>query len=66
MFFQEATPDTTGYMIAAYAITFIILAVYVTSLYVRNRNLQRDLETLAELERAVPAAQPVTNAKAKK
>ncbi|MCC6298686.1 MAG: hypothetical protein IT314_05280 [Anaerolineales bacterium] len=55
MFFQEVTPDTTGYMIAGFAITFLILAIYVASIYVRNRNLKQDLQMLAELERAVPA-----------
>ena len=27
MFFQEATPDTSGYMIAGYAIAFIVMAI---------------------------------------
>ncbi len=55
MFFQEATPDTTGYMIAGFAITFLVLAVYVASLYLRNRNLKQDMDMLAELEQAAAA-----------
>ncbi|RIK28671.1 MAG: hypothetical protein DCC56_15510 [Anaerolineae bacterium] len=54
MFFQETTPDTSGYMIAGFVITFLILAVFVASIYIRNRNLKQDMDLLAELEQ--PAA----------
>ena len=47
---METTPDTTAYMIGGYAVFFIVSAIYLLSLYLRNRNLQRDLETLTELE----------------
>ena len=47
---MEPTPDTSGYMIAGYAVFFIVSAIYLLSLFVRNRSLQRDLETLANLE----------------
>ena len=47
---MEPTPDTTAYMIAGFAVFFIVAAIYLASLYVRSRSLQRDLETLAELE----------------
>ena len=50
MFIQDPTPDTSGYMIAGYAVFFIVSAIYLLSLFVRNRSLQRDLETLANLE----------------
>ena len=63
MFFQETTPDTSGYMIAGYAITFLVLAVYVASLYVRNRNLKQDMDMLAEMEK--PAASPTGKTKKK-
>ena len=56
MFFQEATPDTSGYMIAGYAITFLVMALYVASMYLRNRNLTQDMTTLQELEKPVPPA----------
>jgi hypothetical protein len=46
MFFQEAPPDTSGYMIAGYAVFFVISAIYLLSLILRQRNLQRDLEAL--------------------
>jgi uncharacterized membrane protein YciS (DUF1049 family) len=48
--FLETIPDTSGYMIAGYAVTFIVLGIYVLSLYLRNNNLKRDTETLESLQ----------------
>ncbi len=48
--FQEAIPDTSGYMIAGYTITFIVMGIYVLSLYLRTNNLKRDAETLESLQ----------------
>ncbi len=50
MLFQDATPDTVLYMIAGYAVFFIVSASYVLSLFLRHRNLKRDLQTLEELD----------------
>ncbi len=50
MFFQEAPANTTTYMIAGYAIIFGVMLLYIISLYLRNRNLERDLEVLQEIE----------------
>ena len=50
MLFQDVTPDTVLYMIAGYAVFFIVSASYVLSLFLRHRNLKRDLETLEELD----------------
>jgi hypothetical protein len=47
---METIPDTSGYMIAGYVITFITMGLYVLSIYLRNKNLHRDLETLEELD----------------
>ncbi len=74
MFFQEVTPDTSGYMIAGYASAFIILAIYVASIYLRQRNLNQDMEMLAEMEKPALAeakskkkpAKPVTKKGRKK
>jgi len=55
MLFQEAAANTNGYMIAGYAVAFIVMALYVVSLYIRTRNLNRDLTTLEELNKAAPA-----------
>ena len=71
MLFQEATPDTSGYMIAGYAITFIILGIYVASMYLRNRNYQQDMTVLEEMDRAAAVkpekpARTVTKKRTKK
>lgn len=47
---MEPTPDTSGYMIAGYALTFIVMGIYLASLYIRRANLKRDLETLESLK----------------
>ena len=46
------TPDTSSYMILGYALTFIVMGIYVFSLYIRNRNLKRDLETFESMEKS--------------
>ena len=51
MFLQEPIPDTSAYMIAGYAIAFIVMGLYVLSLYLRNRNLKQDLTMLEELDK---------------
>ena len=50
MFLLETTPDTSGYMIAGYVVAFLNMGVYVASLYIRNRNLKRDIETLESMQ----------------
>ena len=55
MFFQEATPNTNGYMIAGYAVAFIVMGLYVFSMYLRNRNLNQDLTMLEEMDKSTPA-----------
>jgi len=59
MFFQEPTPDTSGYMIAGYAITFLVMALYVASIYLRSRNLNQDMTALQELDKPAPPVQTV-------
>ena len=49
--FDEPTPDTSGYMIAGYIIIFAVMLGYVASLVIRQRNLEKDYETLQELEK---------------
>ena len=48
---MEPTPDTSQYMLLGYAVFFVVSAIYLVSLVIRNRNLQRDLETLEDLEK---------------
>jgi hypothetical protein len=51
MLFSEPPPaETTGYMIAGYAILFVVMGLYLLSLWLRQRNLQQDLDTLEEIE----------------
>lgn len=50
MFIQEFTPDTTRYMVLGFSVSFVVMTLYVFSLYIRARNLQRDLTLLDELE----------------
>ena len=58
MFFQEPTPDTSGYMIAGYVVAFVVMGLYVASLYLRNRNLNRDLAMLEEIDKSVVKGEP--------
>jgi hypothetical protein len=57
MFFQEPTPDTSGYMIAGFAVAFIVMALYVASIYLRARNLRQDMTMLEEMENPATPAQ---------
>ena len=50
MFFQDAPPDTSSYMILGYAIFFGISILYVVSLAIRRRNLELDLRTLEAMQ----------------
>ena len=47
---QIGPADTTSYMIAGYAVIFGVMSLYVLSLLVRTRDLEKDLEVLAELD----------------
>ncbi len=47
---QQAPAETTSYMIGGYAVIFSVMLVYIISIFVRRRNLKRDLNTLAEIE----------------
>jgi len=50
--FQE-TPDTFGYMLAGYIVFTVVPALFIISLILRRRNLQKDeaaVESLTEDE----------------
>jgi CcmD family protein len=49
---DAGTPDTSGYMYAGYVVIFTVMLVYLGSLIVRQRNLEQDYDTLAELEQS--------------
>jgi CcmD family protein len=50
MFLQEAPANTTTYMIAGYAVIFVVMLIYLVSLRLRRRNLEQDLEVLNEVQ----------------
>ncbi len=52
MFLQNGTPDTSEYMIAGYVIAFLVMGLYLASIWLRNRNLKQDLSMLEEMENA--------------
>jgi hypothetical protein len=47
---QQVTPDTTNYMIAGYTVILSGILLYLLSLVIRKRNLERDLLMLHEIE----------------
>ena len=50
-FLQEATPNTSVYMIAGYVIFLVVMVIYLASLSIRSRNLRQDLQMLEEMEK---------------
>jgi hypothetical protein len=55
MFLQSPTPDTSGYMIAGYIITFVVMGLYVASIFLRDRNLKQDMTLLEEMDKPIQA-----------
>ena len=52
MFFDQGTPDTSVYMIAGYGVAFVVMGLYLASIYLRSRNLKQDMSMLEEMEKA--------------
>ena len=50
MFLQDTTPDTSAYLVAGYTIFFVLIILYLISLLIRTRNLNRDLATLENMK----------------
>lgn len=44
------TPNTFDYMLAGYIIAFVVIGLYVFSLYSRWRALQREMEMLEDMK----------------
>jgi hypothetical protein len=42
--------NTDGYMIAGFVVSFVTFGLYMLSMYIRNRNLNRDLETYESMD----------------
>ncbi len=51
---MEITPDTSNYMIAGFVVSFVTMGIYIASLYIRNLNLKRDIETLESMQDEKP------------
>jgi len=49
-FLQQGTAQTTSFMILGYTVIFSVMLVYLISLAIRSRNLQRELEMLENLD----------------
>ena len=47
---QQAPAETTRFMIAGYSVIFSVIFLYILSIFIRRRNLTRDLEILNEME----------------
>ena len=50
MFILDTPPDTYAYMIAGYTIFFILIILYLISLFIRTRNLNQDLSILESMK----------------
>lgn len=61
MFLQTPTPDTSGYMIAGFVVSFVVMGLYVASIYLRSRNLDQDRALLEEMDKQ--SAQPAPGKK---
>ena len=48
-FLQEGPAETTDFMILGFVVIFGTMALHLVSLYLRNRNLNRDMELLEDL-----------------
>ena len=46
----DGPANTTNYMIAGYAVIFGAILIYLLSLYIRQRNLNQDMQVLDSLE----------------
>ena len=58
MLLQTATADTSGYMIAGFIVSFVVMGLYVASIYLRSRNLNQDKAMLEEMDK--PSAKPAS------
>ena len=54
MILQEAPADTLNYMLLGYAVILGTIALFIMSLVMRFRNLQRDVKLLDDLESKPP------------
>lgn len=63
---QEGPAETTGYMVAGYAVIFGVMLIYLVSLVIRWRNLKQDMQVLHDLEATESAENEQANAALKR
>ena len=63
MFILDTPPDTSTYMIAGYTIFFILIILYLISLFISTRNLNKDLTILESMkdQSQTAASKPVAS-----
>ena len=63
MFILDTPPDTSTYMIAGYTIFFILIILYLISIFIRTRNLNQDLTILESMkdQSQTAASKPVAS-----
>ena len=49
-YLQQAPAETTKYMIAGYAVIFMIIFLYLVSMYIRFRNMKRAYKMFMDLD----------------
>jgi hypothetical protein len=54
----QQTLDTTGYMLLGYGVLIGMMLLYIISLVVRRRNLERDIEMLRTLSESESGPRP--------
>jgi hypothetical protein len=47
---QQEPAQTLNYLVMGYVVIFGAMGIYLISLFIRQRNLKQDLQTLEELE----------------
>ena len=57
LMFFDTVPDTSFYLHLGYGLFFVVILIYVASLYIRNRNLKQDIETLESMQDEKPKSQ---------
>ena len=47
---ETVTPDTTDYMLLGYGVIFVVMAIYIFSLFNRTKKLKQDMINLEEMD----------------
>ena len=50
VYLQQAPAETTVYMLAGFAVIFVLMLAYVASLFIRNRNQKLEYDLLESIE----------------